>query len=74
MAADAAYLRMQAERMFQFAIATRDAELSQKLTLRAVEYLDQAMELEREQTAIAQHPKSDPEPEAIVSPSVHPSR
>jgi hypothetical protein len=73
MAADAAYLRMQATRMFQLVIATRDAELSQKLTLRAVEYLDEAMELEREQAAVPQHPKSDPEPEAIVSSGVHPS-
>jgi hypothetical protein len=52
MAADAAYLRAQAVRMFQFAIATRDAELSQELTHRAIEYLDQAMELEREQAAV----------------------
>jgi len=74
MAANAAYLRAQAVRMFQFAIATRDAELSQELTHRAIEYLDQAMELEREQAAIPQHPKSDPEPEAIVSPAVHPSQ
>ena len=59
--------------MFQLAIATRDAELSQKLALRAVEYLDEAMELEREQAAVPQHPKSDPEPEAIVSSGVHPS-
>ena len=54
--------------MFQLAIATRDAELSQKLTFRAVEYLDQAMELEREQAAIAQRP----EPEAIVGPGAAP--
>jgi hypothetical protein len=74
MAADAAYLRAQAVRMFQFAIATRDAELSQELTHRAIEYLDQAMELEREQAAVPQHSKSDPEPEAIVSPGVRPSR
>ena len=49
----------QAVRMFQFAIATRDAGLSQELTHRAIEYLDQAMELEREQAS--QHPKSDPD-------------
>jgi hypothetical protein len=48
MAADAAYLQAQAVRMFQFAIATRDAELSQELTNRAIGYLDQAMEIERE--------------------------
>jgi hypothetical protein len=58
-------------RMFQFAIATRNEELSQELTHRAIEYLDQAMELEREQAAVPQHPKSDPEPEAAVSPGAH---
>ena len=60
--------------MFQFAIATRDTQLSQELTHRAIEYLDQAMELERAQAAVPQHRKSDPEPEAIVSPGVHPTR
>jgi hypothetical protein len=43
--------------MFALAIRTRDAELSQKLTIKAAEYLDQVMELEREQ-----HPKPEPEP------------
>jgi len=59
---DSGYLRAQANRMFALAIKTRDAELSQKLTIRAAEYLDQVMELEREESAVPQHPKPESEP------------
>lgn len=45
--ADSEYVRAQATRMFALSVKTRDVELSQKLALKAAEYLDQAMELER---------------------------
>jgi hypothetical protein len=60
MATDSEYLRAQAKRMFALALGTRDAELSQKLTIKAADYFDQVMELEREH--VPQHPKPEPEP------------
>jgi hypothetical protein len=60
MAVDSPYLRMQAGRMLDLALKTRDAELSEKLAIRAAEYLDEAMELERIRAAIPQKPEPEP--------------
>src|SRR5690349_15445301 len=49
MSVDAEYLRVQAGRMLALALTAQNAELSQKLTMRASDYLDQAMALELEQ-------------------------
>ena len=62
MSVDAEYLRVQAARMLALALTAQNAELSQKLTMRASDYLDQAMALELEQTATPQGSKPQPEP------------
>jgi hypothetical protein len=48
---DPTYWRSQAARMLILAINTHDPDLSERLVIRASDYLDKALELERQQTA-----------------------
>ena len=56
---DPKHLRELAARMFALSRATHDQELAQHLALRASDYIDRAIELEK---AAAQRPRTD-EPE-----------
>jgi hypothetical protein len=60
--ADPVYLRAQAVRMFALAVKTRDVDLAQMFAIRASDYFDQALTLEREQRAAQPTHKPEAEP------------